>query len=61
MRLGGDRAWERVLYRPPGWDFSIAPLAHAAGAFWGALLAALAQGLHGFVDRPANSPDERPR
>lgn len=61
MRLGADRAWERVLYRPPGWDFSIAPLAHVAGAFWGALLAALVQGLHGVVDRPPDSPDERPR
>lgn len=53
LRLGTDRAWERVLYRPPGWEFAIAPLAHAAGAFWGALLAVLVQGGQRLADRPA--------
>jgi len=46
LRLGADRAWDRVVYRPEGWAFAIAPLAHAAGVAWGLGLAALAEGLH---------------
>lgn len=46
LRLGADRAWDRVVYRPEGWAFSIAPLAHAAGVAWGAALASLAEWLH---------------
>lgn len=46
LRLGTDRAWDRVVYRPEGWAFSIAPLAHAAGVAWGLTLAGLAEGLH---------------
>lgn len=43
LRLVTDRAWERVLYQPAGGDFAVAPLAHAAGMFWGALGAALVE------------------
>jgi rhomboid family GlyGly-CTERM serine protease len=46
LRLGADRSWDRVVYRPQGWAFSIAPLAHAAGVAWGAVLAGLAEWLH---------------
>lgn len=51
VRVGFDRAWERVVYRPPGWDFSVAPLAHAAGIGWGAVLAAVAGSLGGCARR----------
>lgn len=46
LRLITDQAWERTLHRPPGWGFAVAPLAHAAGIFWGALLAGLAEWGH---------------
>jgi rhomboid family GlyGly-CTERM serine protease len=46
LRLGVDRSWDRVVYRPEGWAFSIAPLAHAGGVAWGAALAGLAEWLH---------------
>lgn len=46
LRLATDRAWARVLYQPGGWDFAVAPLAHAAGVFWGAVAAGLAEWGH---------------
>jgi glutamine synthetase adenylyltransferase len=36
-----DQPWARVLYRPEGGGFDVAPLAHAAGVFWGGLLGLL--------------------
>jgi rhomboid family GlyGly-CTERM serine protease len=42
-----ERPWAAPLVNAPGWDFAIAPLAHAAGLFWGVLLGALI-----FVHRP---------
>ncbi|MDP4301327.1 rhombosortase [Leptothrix discophora] len=41
LKLLLERAWEVPLNRVAGWDIVVAPLAHAAGAFWGALLALL--------------------
>ncbi|MGY0196452.1 rhombosortase [Leptothrix sp. BB-4] len=41
VKLLLERAWEAPLNRVAGWDIVIAPLAHAAGVFWGALLALL--------------------
>jgi rhomboid family GlyGly-CTERM serine protease len=32
-----ERPWGASLVLAPGWDFPVAPLAHAAGLFWGAL------------------------
>lgn len=36
-----ERPWAAPLVNAPGWDFAIAPLAHAAGLFWGLLFGAL--------------------
>jgi rhomboid family GlyGly-CTERM serine protease len=41
VKLLLERAWEAPLNRVAGLDIVVAPLAHAAGAFWGALLALL--------------------
>ncbi|RZS53183.1 rhombosortase [Sphaerotilus mobilis] len=41
LKLLLERAWEAPLNRVAGLDIVVAPLAHAAGAFWGALLALL--------------------
>lgn len=37
-----DQPWSRMLYRPQGSGFDVAPLAHAGGVFWGTLLGLLA-------------------
>ena len=39
VKLLLERAWEAPLNRVAGLDIVVAPLAHAAGAFWGAMLA----------------------
>ena len=35
----GERAWAETLVTPPGWDFAVAPLAHASGVVCGAAAA----------------------
>jgi rhomboid family GlyGly-CTERM serine protease len=34
-----EAPWRAALTHPPGWDIAVAPLAHAAGAFWGGVCA----------------------
>jgi rhomboid family GlyGly-CTERM serine protease len=41
LKVVGERPWAQTLVVPPGWDIAVVPLAHASGAFWGALLAVL--------------------
>ena len=42
-----ERPWAGPLRHEAPWDIAIAPMAHAAGAFWGLLLGALAAALSG--------------
>jgi rhomboid family GlyGly-CTERM serine protease len=37
-----EAPWQGPWRKTPAWDFPVAPLAHAAGAFWGAVCGALA-------------------
>lgn len=40
-----EAPWRAALTHPPGWDIAVAPLAHAAGALWGAACAFALVGL----------------
>ena len=41
-KLVGEAPWGPPLRQPPGWDISIAPIAHATGTVAGALCALIA-------------------
>jgi rhomboid family GlyGly-CTERM serine protease len=41
VKLLGEQPWGPVLHHPPDWDIAVAPLAHATGAVFGVLCAAL--------------------
>lgn len=41
FKLASEAPWQAPLVWPAGWDIAVAPLAHAAGAAIGALLAVL--------------------
>ena len=41
-KIAGETPWGDTLRHPAHWDFAVAPLAHATGAFAGALCAVLA-------------------
>jgi rhomboid family GlyGly-CTERM serine protease len=45
LKIGLERPWAGALSHPAGWDIAVAPLAHAGGAFSGALMGAIASAL----------------
>jgi rhomboid family GlyGly-CTERM serine protease len=54
VKLIGESPWAAPLRHPTGWDFAVAPLAHATGAVAGALCTIVALAVAPSAARPAS-------